>query len=42
MRVLHTIVNEASFTVGDLERSTRFYTEVVNEASFIKKPPGRS
>ncbi|MEK7304289.1 MAG: VOC family protein, partial [Pseudomonadota bacterium] len=29
MRVLHTIVNEASFTVGDLERSIRFYTEVL-------------
>ena len=29
MRVLHTIVNEALFTVGDLERSIRFYTEVL-------------
>jgi lactoylglutathione lyase len=29
MRVLHTIVNEASFTVGDMERSIRFYTEVL-------------
>ena len=29
MRVLHTIVNEASFTVGNLERSIRFYTEVL-------------
>lgn len=32
MRVLHTMLR-----VGDLERSIRFYTEVVNEASFTMR-----
>ena len=31
------LVNEASFTVGDLQRSIHFYTEVVNEASFTMR-----